>query len=58
MLGREHTHAVEWNYLNKGTHEEDRSEEFDAPLVKEMLAAVMEIDMAIEADGTAQAAAG
>ena len=56
MLGRERTHAVEWNYLNKGTHEEGRGEEFDTPLVKEMLAAVMEIEAAIEADGKAPAA--
>jgi recombinational DNA repair ATPase RecF len=56
MLGRERTHAVEWNYLNKGTHEEGRGEEFDAVLVKEMLAAVMEIDAAIEADGKTQVA--
>ncbi|MBY0239665.1 MAG: AAA family ATPase [Burkholderiaceae bacterium] len=63
MIGRERTHAVEWAYLNKGTHEEGRDEEFDAPLVREMLAAVMEIDAAIEADGKvpvaqAQAATG
>lgn len=43
---------------NKGTHEEDRNEEFDAPLVKEMLAAVMEIEAAIKADGKVQAPAG
>ncbi|MFA5016588.1 MAG: AAA family ATPase [Methylobacter sp.] len=48
MLGREHTHTVEWSYLNKGTHEEDRDEEFDAAIVKEMLELVSEIDKAIE----------
>lgn len=51
MISREKTHAVEWNYLNKGVHEEGRDEEFDLPLVREMLAAMMEIDVAIEANG-------
>lgn len=55
LLGRERTHAVEWNYLNKGTHEEERGEEFDSPLVKEMLSAMMEIEAAIEAEGKAKA---
>lgn len=55
MLGRENTHAVEWSYLNKGTHEEDREEEFDAALVKEMLEAVLLLDAAIQADGKKKA---
>ena len=50
-VGREKTHAVEWSYLNKGVHEEGRDEEFDLPLVREMLAVMMEIDVAIEANG-------
>lgn len=53
IIGKKDTHAVEWNYLNKGTHEEDRVEEFDAALVREMLASVIAIEVAIEADGTA-----
>lgn len=51
---RERSHAVEWNDLNKGTHEDGCGEEFDTPLVKEMLTAVMEVEAAIEADGKAQ----
>jgi DNA repair exonuclease SbcCD ATPase subunit len=53
IIGKENTHAVEWGYLNKGTHEEDKAEEFDITLVKEMLTSVMEIDAAIDADGKA-----
>lgn len=51
ILGKEDTHAVVWNYLNKGTHEEDRIEEFEASMVKDMLQLVMGIETAIEADG-------
>lgn len=51
IIGKEKTHAVEWGYLNKGTHEEDKAEEFDSTLVKEMLDSVTEIDAAIEAEG-------
>ena len=51
IIGREKTHVVEWNYLNKGAHEEGRDEEFDLQLVRKMLAAMMEIDVAIEANG-------
>jgi len=52
IIGKKDTHAVEWNYLNKGTHEEERVEEFDTALVREMLASVIAIEAAIEADGT------
>lgn len=55
MLGREKTHAEEWNYLNKGTHEEDRETEFDAVLVKEMIALVEQMDEAIAKGGAPQA---
>ncbi|PRC94334.1 AAA family ATPase [Solimicrobium silvestre] len=51
MIGKESTHALEWNYLNKGTHEEDKEEEFDISMVKEMLELVMEIDTAVEKSG-------
>jgi len=58
IIGKKDTHAVEWNYLNKGTHEEDRVEEFDATLVKQMLVSVISIEVAIEADGTASPTPG
>ncbi|HJV82345.1 AAA family ATPase [Noviherbaspirillum sp.] len=57
MLGREKTHAEEWNYLNKGTHEEDRETEFDAVLVKEMLALVEQMEEVIAKGGATQAKA-
>ncbi len=40
---------MEWNYLNKGTHEEDKVEEFDAVIVRRMLETVTKLDDAIEA---------
>lgn len=49
MLGYGEKHKVEWNYLNKGTHEEDRAEEFDAAVVRRMLETVIKLDEAIEA---------
>lgn len=49
MLGYGEKHKVEWNYLNKGTHEEDRPEEFDAAIVRRMLETVIKLDEAIEA---------
>lgn len=48
MLGYGEKHKVEWNYLNKGTHEEDRAEEFDAVIVRRMLETVIKLDEAIE----------
>jgi recombinational DNA repair ATPase RecF len=54
IIGRKDTHPVVWNYLNKGTHEEDRVEEFDASMVKDMFRLVTEIETAIEADGKPQ----
>ena len=51
MIGKESTHPLEWNYLNKGTHEEDKEEEFDAVIVKEMLTLVLGIDDAVEKGG-------
>lgn len=56
MIGKESKHPVEWNYLNKGTHEEDKTEEFDSAIVKEMLALVLEMDAAIETGRTVVAA--
>ncbi|MDR5666105.1 AAA family ATPase [Burkholderia cenocepacia] len=48
MLGYGEKHKLEWNYLNKGTHEEDRTEEFDATIVRRMLETVIKLDEAIE----------
>jgi energy-coupling factor transporter ATP-binding protein EcfA2 len=48
MLGYSEKHKVEWNYLNRGTHEEDRAEEFDAVIVRRMLETIMKLDEAIE----------
>lgn len=47
MLGQGAKHKFEWSYLNKGTHEEDRAEEFDAAVVKRMLETVKNLDEAI-----------
>lgn len=52
MLGHGETHPVLWNDLNKGTHEEDRAEEFDAVIVRCMLETVIKLDEAIEAPQT------
>jgi energy-coupling factor transporter ATP-binding protein EcfA2 len=49
MLGYGEKHKLEWNYLNKGTHEGDRAEEFDAAVVRRMLETVIKLDEAIEA---------
>lgn len=49
MLGYGEKHKLEWDYLNKGTHEEDRAEEFDATIVRRMLETVIKLDEAIEA---------
>lgn len=47
IIGRESRHPVEWSYLNKGTHEDEKSEEFDSTVVREMLDIVMEMDSLI-----------
>ncbi|WP_122425040.1 AAA family ATPase [Pseudomonas viridiflava] len=49
ILGYRDKHKVEWNCLNKGTHEGDRAEEFDAVIVRRMLETVINLDEAIEA---------
>lgn len=49
MLGYGEKHRLEWTYLNKGTHEGDRAEEFDAAIVRRMLETVTKMDDAIEA---------
>lgn len=49
MFGNGEKHNVEWTYLNRGTHEEDRAEEFDSKIVLCMLETVIRLDEAIEA---------
>jgi energy-coupling factor transporter ATP-binding protein EcfA2 len=46
ILGKETKYPVEWNCLNKGTHEADLKEEFDAPAVKALLSILIEMDTA------------
>ncbi len=48
ILGEGVKHNIEWTYLNKGTHEEDQTQEFDASVVRRMLDAVIKLDEAIE----------
>ena len=57
VIGKKDTHAIVWNYLNKGTHEEDRIEEFDSTMVNDMLKLVEGIERAIEAEGKDRSAA-
>lgn len=40
---------MEWNYLNKGTHEADKKEEFDAPAVKDLLSLLTKMDAGLSA---------
>ncbi|EGH70714.1 AAA family ATPase [Pseudomonas syringae] len=49
ILGYRDKHKVEWNCLNKGTHEGDRAEEFDAVIVRRMLDTIIKLDEAIDA---------
>lgn len=49
ILGKEAKYQMEWNYLNKGTHEADKKEEFDAPAVKDLLALLMKMDADLSA---------
>lgn len=49
ILGCGEKYKVEWNYLNKGTHEENQAEEFDAVIVRHMLETVTKLDEAIDA---------
>jgi len=48
ILGCGEKYKVEWNYLNKGTHEENQAEEFDAVIVRHMLETVIKLDEAID----------
>jgi len=49
MIGLGQKYPIEWNCMNKGTHEEERKEEFDAVVVRRMLETVVKLDEAIEA---------
>ena len=44
ILGKETIHPVEWAYLNKGTHDGDKIEEFDSVVVKAMMVIVEDMD--------------
>lgn len=48
IRGMEKTNPVEWTYLNKGTHEEDRREEFDRVVVGNILLTLIALDAALE----------
>ncbi|QUM81697.1 AAA family ATPase [Moritella sp. 5] len=41
-------HQVNWTLLNKGTHEENRDEEFDENLAYELLALLLQLDESIK----------
>ncbi|QGH32793.1 hypothetical protein GI584_01400 [Gracilibacillus salitolerans] len=40
----ENKNPIEWNYLNEGTHEEDRTEEFDRIVIKEMIELLKQVE--------------
>jgi recombinational DNA repair ATPase RecF len=44
ILEKPQKYPVIWNYLNKGTHDEDRHEEFERSIVKEIIELLMQID--------------
>ncbi|UOQ49402.1 hypothetical protein MUN88_04665 [Gracilibacillus caseinilyticus] len=44
LLEKEKIHPVIWRYLNKGTHEEERDEEFDRSVVKDVIILLEKID--------------
>ncbi|EKS07378.1 AAA family ATPase [Leptospira santarosai] len=44
MLGKGEKNQLKWNYLNKGTHEEDREEEFDKVVVSEIVDCLDKMD--------------
>lgn len=44
LLEKPQKYPVIWNYLNKGTHEEERHEEFERSIVKEIIELLIQID--------------
>ncbi|MFZ6846490.1 AAA family ATPase [Undibacterium sp. RuTC16W] len=51
MIAKDKTHAVEWSQLNKGAHEEDKAEEFDKAIVKEIFDLMVQIDDVVKNGG-------
>lgn len=52
MIAKNKTHAIEWSQLNKGAHEEDKAEEFDKVIVKEIFDLMVQIEDAVKKGGT------
>jgi hypothetical protein len=52
MIAKHKTHAIEWSQLNKGAHEEDKAEEFDKAIVKEIFDLMVLIEDAVKNGGT------
>lgn len=48
ILGQGEKHKIEWNYLNKGTHEEGQAEEFEAVVVKRMIDTLIKLDDSLD----------
>ncbi len=44
LVGEKYKHSIEWNYLNKGTHDEERDSEFDRSVVRDILSLLESID--------------
>lgn len=44
LIGDNNRHRIEWNYLNKGTHDEERESEFDPIVVKDIYKLLEKID--------------
>jgi energy-coupling factor transporter ATP-binding protein EcfA2 len=57
ILGQGEKHKIEWNYLNKGTHEEGQAEEFEAAVVKRMIDILIKLDDSLDSKPKAAAAA-
>jgi hypothetical protein len=51
MIAKHKTHAVEWGQLNKGAHEEDKAEEFDKAVVKEIFDLMVQIEEKVKNGG-------
>lgn len=56
MIAKNKTHAIEWSQLNKGAHEEDKAEEFDKAIVKEIFDLMVQIEDAVKNGGAVAAA--
>jgi len=56
MIAKHKTHAIEWSQLNKGAHEEDKAEEFDKAIVKEIFDLMVQIEDAVKTGGTVPSA--